>query len=170
MLKGNNKNPTYQFGKIVLLLFLLNITTKLIMKKIIIYTDGSSLGNPGPGGYCAILKYGEFEKIIKGGEKNTTNNRMELLSVIEGLKSLINPCDVTVISDSTYVVKGINEWLKNWQRKNFKDVKNPDLWQDYLNVARHHKVNCEWVKAHAGHEFNEMCDKIAKEEAEKFRA
>ncbi len=140
------------------------------MKKITIYTDGSSLGNPGAGGYCAIISYGEHEVIVKGSEKNTTNNRMELLAVIEGVKALKESCEIAVISDSTYVVKGINEWLSNWIKKSFRDVKNPDLWKMYLEVSKNHKVKCTWVKAHAGHHFNERCDQLAKSEAEKVKA
>ena len=140
------------------------------MRKAVIYTDGSSLGNPGPGGYCAILTSGNHEKVISGSEENTTNNRMELVSVIEGLKALKEPCEVTVISDSTYVVKGINEWLKNWIRKNFREVKNPDLWKSYVEASKNHKVSCEWIKGHSGHEFNERCDQFAREAAEKLKA
>jgi ribonuclease HI len=139
------------------------------MKKITIYADGSSLGNPGPGGYCAVLKFGEHEKIVSGGESHTTNNRMELLAVIEGMKTLTATCDITVVSDSSYVINAINEWLANWKRKNFKDVKNVDLWQSYIEASKIHKVTGQWIKGHAGHEYNEKCDKIAKEEAEKFR-
>jgi len=135
------------------------------MKKIEIYTDGSSLGNPGPGGWCAILRYKGYEKILQGGEEHTTNNRMELTAVIEALKALKEPCEVDLYADSTYVLKGINEWLKNWVKKNFKNVKNPDLWREYLNVSRNHKINVNWVKGHSGHKENEICDKIAKEEA-----
>ncbi|MBC7475824.1 MAG: ribonuclease HI [Candidatus Sericytochromatia bacterium] len=140
------------------------------MKKITIYTDGSSLGNPGAGGYCAIISYGEHEVVVKGSEKNTTNNRMELLAVIEGVRALKEPCEIAVISDSTYVVKGINEWISNWIKKSFRDVKNPDLWKMYLEVSKNHKVKCTWVKAHAGHHFNERCDQLAKSEAEKVKA
>ena len=135
------------------------------MKKIEIYTDGSSLGNPGPGGWCAILRYKGYEKILQGGENHTTNNRMELTAVIEALKALKEPCEVDLYADSAYVLKGINEWLKNWVKKNFKNVKNPDLWREYLNVSRNHKINVNWVKGHSGHKENEICDKIAKEEA-----
>ncbi|MBN2869925.1 MAG: ribonuclease HI, partial [Campylobacterales bacterium] len=97
------------------------------MKKITLFSDGSSLGNPGPGGFGTILRYGTTEKILSGGEPHTTNNRMELRGVIEGLKALKEPCDVTIVSDSSYVIKGINEWLKGWVKRNFAKVKNPDL-------------------------------------------
>ncbi len=140
-----------------------------MMKKIYLFSDGSSLGNPGFGGYCAILRYKENEKIIKGGQKLATNNQMELRAVIEGLKALKKPCDVEIISDSSYVVKGINEWLPSWQKRNFAKVKNPELWKEYIDVAKKHKVKAFWVKGHAGHKENEICDKIAKEEAEKLK-
>jgi len=137
------------------------------MKKIEIYTDGSSLGNPGPGGWCAILRYKGYEKILQGGEKHTTNNRMELTAVIEALKALKEPCEIDLYSDSIYVLKGINEWLENWIKKNFKNVKNPDLWEEFINVSKPHKINVNWVKGHSGHKENEICDKIAKQQAEK---
>ncbi len=135
------------------------------MKQVLLFSDGSSLGNPGPGGYCAILKYKENEKIVSGGEPETTNNRMELKAVIEGLKLLKEPCHVIITSDSSYVVKAINEWLKNWIRKDFKNVKNPDLWREYLEVARPHRIKAVWVRGHNGHLENEKCDKIARQEA-----
>jgi len=134
------------------------------------FTDGSSLGNPGPGGWCALLRYKGHEKIFKGAESNTTNNRMELKAVIEGLKALKSPCEVDIYSDSTYVVKGINEWLENWIKKNFKKVKNPDLWREFVEVSRPHKLNVFWVQGHNGHRENEICDKIAKEEARRVSA
>jgi len=135
------------------------------MKKIEIFTDGSSLGNPGPGGWCAILRYKGYEKRLSGGEEHTTNNRMELIAVIEALKALKEPCEVELFSDSTYVLKGINEWLEGWVKKNFKNVKNVDLWKEFLKVSKIHKININWVKGHSGHKENEICDKIAKEEA-----
>ena len=139
------------------------------MKKVNLYTDGSCLGNPGSGGYAGILRYKKTEKIIKGNEKNTTNNRMELKAVIEGLKALKEPCYITVYSDSSYVVKGINEWLKGWINKNFKKVKNPELWKEYVEVSKKHKIKCVWVRGHNGHPENERCDKIAKKEAERIK-
>jgi ribonuclease HI len=135
------------------------------MKKISLFSDGSSLGNPGPGGYCAILRYKDHEKIIKGCEPHTTNNRMELKAVIEGLKALKEPCIVEVYSDSSYVVKAINEWLHGWVKKNFKNIKNPDLWREFVQVSQKHRIKAIWVKGHSGHTENELCDKIAKEEA-----
>jgi ribonuclease HI len=139
------------------------------LKKITIFSDGSSLGNPGPGGYGTIVRYKEHEKVLSGGDPHTTNNRMELLGAIEGLKALKEPCDVTIISDSSYVVKGINEWLQGWIKKAFKKVKNPDLWQEYIRVSAPHKVRGVWVKGHDGHEENERCDKIARDKAEEFK-
>ncbi len=140
------------------------------MKQITLFSDGSALGNPGPGGYGTILLYNGKERLLSGGEVHTTNNRMELLGVIEGLRALKEPCEVEVVSDSSYVVKGINEWLDNWIKRGFKKVKNPDLWQEYLTVSEHHKVVGTWIKGHAGHKENERCDEIARTEAEKFKA
>jgi len=139
------------------------------MKKIEIFTDGSSLGNPGAGGWCAILRYKNYEKILKGAEKHTTNNRMELKAVIEALKSLKEPCEIELFSDSIYVLKGINEWLDRWSKKNFKNVKNVDLWKEFMEVSKNHKININWIKGHSGHRENEICDKIAKEEALKMK-
>ena len=139
------------------------------MKKIEIFTDGSSLGNPGAGGWCAILRYKNHEKILRGGEAYTTNNRMELLAVIEALKALKEACDIDLYSDSEYVLNGISKWLTNWVKKDFKKVKNDDLWREFLQVSEGHKINTVWVKGHNGHLENEKCDKIAKEEALKFK-
>ena len=137
------------------------------MKKITLFSDGSALGNPGPGGYGTILRYGNKEKEIVGGEGYTTNNRMELLGVIEGLKALKEPCEVEIISDSSYVTKGINEWLKNWIKKDFKKVKNVDLWKEYIEVSKPHKIYAIWVRGHNGHIENERCDLLAREEAQR---
>ena len=139
------------------------------MKKIYLFSDGSSLGNPGHGGYCAILRFGKHEKVISGAKEDATNNQMELLAVFEGLKALKEPCEVEIVSDSSYVVKAINEWLENWQKKEFRKVKNPELWREYLKVAKPHKIKAIWVRGHNGHEENERCDKIAKSEAEKLK-
>lgn len=136
------------------------------MKKITLFSDGSALGNPGPGGYGTILRFGDHEKIISGSDAHTTNNRMELLGVIEGLKALKEPCEVEVISDSSYVVKGINEWLSSWIARDFKKVKNPELWREYIEVSQAHKIHAVWVRGHNGHEENERCDKIARKEAQ----
>jgi ribonuclease HI len=139
------------------------------VKKITLFSDGSALGNPGPGGYAAILRYGDKEREIIGGEEHTTNNRMELLAVIEGLRALREPCRVEIISDSSYVVKGINEWLDGWVKRDFKKVKNPDLWMDYLDVSKGHVIKAIWVRGHNGHTENERCDILAKEEAQKMK-
>ena len=139
------------------------------MKRVQIFTDGSSLGNPGPGGWAAILRFGEHEKEFSGGDPMTTNNRMELLAVIEGLKKLKEPCEVELFSDSSYVVKGINEWLPGWQRKNFAKVKNPELWKAYLEAARNHRVKGNWVRGHDGHPENERCDELARNEATRYK-
>ena len=139
------------------------------MKKITLFSDGSALGNPGPGGYGTILRFKDKERIISGGEIYTTNNRMELRGVIEGLKVLKEPCQVEVISDSSYVVKGINEWLENWIKRSFKKVKNPDLWQEYIEVSKIHQVQGTWVRGHDGHEENERCDDIARSVAEQYK-
>lgn len=139
------------------------------MKKITLFCDGSSLGNPGLGGYCAILRYADTEKTISGNQRDATNNQMELLAVIKGLEALKEPCDVTVVSDSSYVVKGINEWLVGWVKKGFAKVKNPELWAEYLRVSQSHKVKGIWVRGHDGHPENERCDVIAKEEAMKLK-
>lgn len=139
------------------------------MKKITLFSDGSSLGNPGPGGYGTILRFGNKEKEISGGELNTTNNRMELLAVIEGLKALKEPCDVTIVSDSSYVVKGIIEWLEGWKKRDFKKVKNHDLWKEYIEVSKNHKIHALWVRGHNGHIENERCDILAKQEAQKMK-
>jgi len=139
------------------------------MKQVHLYSDGSSLGNPGFGGYCAILKFGKAQKVVSGGQVIATNNQMELKAVIEGLRAIKEPCIVSVTSDSSYVVKGINEWLSNWIKKDFKKVKNPELWQEYIEVSKPHKIHAIWVKGHAGHPENEKCDDIARSEAEKLQ-
>mgnify|MGYP000365382291 FL=1 len=139
------------------------------MKQIYLFSDGSALGNPGPGGYGTIIRYKQSEKILTGGEKHTTNNRMELLGVIEGLRALKEPCKVEITSDSSYVVKGINEWLVGWIKRDFKKVKNPDLWKAYIEAAKGHKIHAVWVRGHDGHDENERCDEIARTTAEKFK-
>ena len=139
------------------------------MKEVKLYCDGSSLGNPGPGGYGGILEYRGRRKIYGGGESHTTNNRMELRGVIEGLRLLKEPCRVEVITDSSYVANAINKWLEGWIKKDFKKVKNPDLWREYLEVSSPHIVHATWVRGHNGHPENEECDKIAKEYANKYK-
>lgn len=132
---------------------------------ITLYTDGASSGNPGPGGYGAVLTCGSYEKEFSGGFRLTTNNRMELLAVIVGLEAIRwDGADVTVVSDSTYVVKAVNEgWLEKWKRTGFKKAKNPDLWQRFIAAAARHRLTFQWVKGHAGHPYNERCDALAVE-------
>lgn len=139
------------------------------MKKITLFSDGSALGNPGPGGYGVILRFEGIEKEISGGEAYTTNNRMELLGAIEGLRALKESCEVDIISDSSYVVKGINEWLEGWIKRDFKKVKNPDLWSEYIEVSKIHKVNAIWIRGHDGHVENERCDLLARKEAQRMK-
>lgn len=139
------------------------------MKQVYLFSDGSALGNPGPGGFGTILRFGNKEREIVGSEPHTTNNRMELRGVIEGLKALKEPCHVVIVSDSSYVVKAINEWLENWVKKDFKKVKNVDLWQEYLSVSKPHKIEAKWVRGHDGHVENERCDLLARSEAQKAK-
>jgi ribonuclease HI len=139
------------------------------LKQVYLFSDGSALGNPGPGGFGTILRFGDKEREIVGNEPHTTNNRMELRGVIEGLRALKEPCKVTVISDSSYVVNAINGWLENWVKKEFKKVKNVDLWKDYLEVSKPHKIEAKWVRGHDGHVENERCDILAKEQAQKVK-
>ena len=131
--------------------------------RIFLYTDGASSGNPGPGGYGVVLKCAGHEKEMSGGFARTTNNRMELLAVIKGLEAIKwRDAEVEVYSDSSYVVKAVNEgWLLNWERKGWKKVKNPDLWKRFLNVYRMHRVAFHWLKGHNGHPENERCDRLA---------
>ena len=139
------------------------------MTEIRVFTDGACRGNPGPGGWGVVLKFQNHVRELSGGELNTTNNRMELQGVIEGLKLLKEPCEVEVISDSSYVVKAINEWLEGWVKKNFAKVKNVDLWKIYLEVAHFHHVHGTWVRGHNGHPENERCDILARTEAERIK-
>lgn len=139
------------------------------MKKIDIFVDGSSLGNPGFGGWCAILRFKAMEKILLGNEEFTTNNRMELLAVIKALQILKEACKISLYSDSKYVVDGISEYLPRWIEKNFIEVKNPDLWRQYIAYARPHEITANWVKGHANHPENIRCDTLAKNEAAKLR-
>lgn len=138
------------------------------MKHVTIYTDGACSGNPGKGGWCAILSYMGKELVLSDGERETTNNRMELTAVIKGLAALKEPCEVTLYSDSSYVVNAINEhWLDDWQRRGWRTagksaVKNVDLWQDLLKLLDQHKVEFVWVKGHADVEGNNRCDEYAR--------
>lgn len=136
------------------------------MKKIEIFTDGACSGNPGPGGWAAILKYKDNVKKISGFVPSTTNNRMEILALINALSILKESCEITVYSDSKYVVDSINKnWVLNWQKNNWmkknKKVPNSDLWYTLLNIMKNHKINFIWVRGHSGHPENEECDKMA---------
>jgi len=135
------------------------------MKLVKLFSDGSCLNNPGRGGWAFILEYGEYKLKKSGGESFTTNNKMELTAVIMGLKALKFPCEVELYSDSSYVVNGINGWIFSWIKKNFKDVKNPELWREYLQVSAPHKIRAFWVKGHDGHPQNEECDELARKAA-----
>lgn len=145
------------------------------LKMVHIHTDGACLGNPGPGGWAALLVHGGTERELAGGEAQTTNNRMELLAAIMALEALKSPCQVVLSTDSQYVQKGIGEWLPNWIRRGWKTaagepVKNQDLWQRLQAAAAPHRVQWKWVKGHAGHVENERVDKLARAEAERLRA
>ena len=144
------------------------------MTAVTLYTDGACSGNPGPGGWCAILRAGAHEKTLSGSEAATTNNRMELTAVIEGLRALKRPCAVEVVSDSKYVCDAVNQrWLENWKRKNWKKsdktpVLNPELWQALDALLQTHAVRFTWIRGHAGHPENERCDAIAVREYQKY--
>ena len=134
--------------------------------KVELFTDGACKGNPGPGGWGALLKYGANEKELWGGEDNTTNNRMELMAAIEGLKALTRPCQVILTTDSKYVKQGINQWLAGWNKNGWKTaskqpVKNKDLWQALDGECSRHEVEWHWVKGHAGHAGNERAAQLA---------
>jgi ribonuclease HI len=144
------------------------------MKTVHAYTDGACLGNPGLGGWGALLRYGKQEKTLSGNEPDTTNNRMELMAAIRALESLKEACDVHLHTDSQYVQKGITEWIGSWQARGWKTsggdpVKNQDLWQRLLVASARHKVRWHWVKGHAGHEENEIADQLARSAAEQLK-
>lgn len=144
------------------------------MKHIEIYTDGACSGNPGPGGWGAILRHEKAEKELSGGENPTTNNKMELTAAIEALKALKSPCRVDLYTDSEYVRKGITEWVHNWQKRGWltadkKPVANKELWQALLAAAAAHQISWHWVKGHAGHPENERCDALARAAITQFR-
>lgn len=143
------------------------------MKKVCIYTDGACSGNPGPGGWAAILRYNGHEKELSGGERETTNNRMELMAVISALTALKESCEVELWTDSQYIEKAINEgWLAGWKRRGWKrkggELKNIELWQELDSLLARHKVNFNWLKGHDGHELNERCDALAVAERDKY--
>jgi len=144
------------------------------MKEVTIYTDGACSGNPGPGGWGAILLYGAHKKELSGGEPMTTNNRMELTAVIEALSLLKEKCAVTVYTDSQYIASAINEgWVYGWMKRGWKrktgEVKNPELWQRLMELTREHEVKFVWVKGHAENEYNNRCDELAVAESRKFK-
>lgn len=145
------------------------------MQQIEIYTDGACSGNPGPGGWGVILKYKDIIKELSGGCKNTTNNRMEMLAVIKGLEALKRPCQVTLYSDSKYIVDAMNKgwvggWLqRGWMRSNGQPAKNIDLWERILQLSNIHKIKWVWVKGHANNEFNNRCDWLAVEATNKIK-
>ena len=143
------------------------------MKKVCIYTDGACSGNPGPGGWAAILSCMGREKELSGGERETTNNRMELRAVIEALSALKEPCEVELWTDSQYIARAINEgWLAGWKRRGWRrkegELKNPELWQALDALLARHKVSFNWLKGHDGHEYNERCDALAVAQRDKF--
>ena len=146
------------------------------MKKVILYTDGACSGNPGIGGWGAVLMFKNFEKRISGAEQSTTNNRMELTAVIEGLKCLKEPCEVEVYSDSAYTVNAFaNGWVYGWEKSGFKKadnkpVLNEDLWRELLNLTRTHQVTFIKVKGHADNEYNNICDKLATDAIKNFKS
>ncbi len=146
------------------------MTTEMKRKDVEIHSDGACLGNPGPGGWACLLRYEKQERELAGGEILTTNNRMELMAAIQGLEALKSPCNVSLYSDSQYVLKGINEWMPNWLKRGWKNsagepVKNQDLWQRLQSAASIHKVKWNWVKGHNGHPDNERVDELAREQA-----
>jgi ribonuclease HI len=143
--------------------------------RVIIHTDGGSKGNPGPGGWAAILEWGGHKREIKGGEAHTTNNRMELMAAIMALETLKRPCTVDVHTDSQYLQKGISEWIRGWKRNGWKTadkkpVKNADLWQRLDAAVANHKVRWHWVRGHAGHDLNERADELVGEAIAEIRA
>lgn len=136
------------------------------MKKVIIYTDGACSGNPGPGGWAAIMRYKDFEREISGSEEHTTNNRMELMAAIKALEQIKETCEIDLYTDSEYVHKGITQWVRGWKANGWKgskknSIKNVELWERLDSLVEHNKINWHWVKAHAGDEYNERADKLA---------
>lgn len=140
------------------------------MKKVDIFTDGACKGNPGPGGWGALLRMGKHEKELTGSDLDTTNNRMEMQAVIQALNALIEPCEITLHTDSRYVIDGMTMWIDGWQKKGWvnaskKPVKNADLWHDLIEAAARHAIQWEWVRGHDGHPENERVDKLASDAA-----
>lgn len=145
------------------------------MKRVEIFTDGACLGNPGPGGWGAILRYNNVEKELSGNEENTTNNKMELTAVISALSALKEPCNITLYTDSRYVMDGIEKWIINWKQNGWKTankkapVKNLELWQKLDELQTQHDIRWVWVKGHAGHKENERCDELARTAAQQIQ-
>jgi len=144
------------------------------MKHIEVITDGSCLGNPGPGGWAAVLRYGARKKEISGGETHTTNNRMELMAAIRALAALKEPCQVKLVTDSQYVKNGIERWMENWKRNGWKTadkkpVLNRDLWEELDSETQRHRITWAWTKGHADHADNNRCDELAREAAGRVR-
>jgi len=140
------------------------------VKKIEIFTDGACKGNPGPGGWGAILRMGKHEKEMSGSDPQTTNNRMEMTAVVRALNALTEPCEVNVCTDSRYVIDGMTKWIQGWQKKGWinaskQPVRNADLWHDLIEACRNHKVTWQWVRGHDGHVENERADKLASDAA-----
>ena len=146
----------------------------MVLSKAELYTDGACLGNPGPGGYAALLRWQDTEKVVQGGAHETTNNRMELSAVIAGLSALNRSVTVDVYSDSKYVIDGIERYISNWIKKGWrtaagKPVKNQDLWEELWVLVQHHSVTWHWVKGHAGHPENERVDQLAQSQAYQYK-
>ena len=144
------------------------------MKQVQVFTDGACSGNPGPGGWGVVLRFGDKERELCGGADNTTNNRMELTAAIEGLRALNEPCEVVLTTDSTYVKDGITRWLANWKKNGWKTaakkaVKNQDLWQELDQQTSRHAVQWQWVKGHSGHPENERADTLANQGMDKVK-
>ena len=144
------------------------------VKAVTIHTDGACLGNPGPGGWAAVLQYLHHTRELSGGDPATTNNRMELQAALEALTALTEPCQVSIHTDSEYVRNGITSWISGWKRRGWmtqdrKPVKNEELWRALDAAAARHQVRWHWIKAHAGHALNERCDALARDQASRFR-
>ena len=149
------------------------MTTDMPAPSVTLHTDGACLGNPGPGGWAAILQWGEHESVLSGGLADTTNNQMELMAVIMGLEALTRPVSITVVSDSRYVLNGIQNWIAGWKRNGWKNAKkqqvaNQELWQRLDAATQSHRIEWQWIKGHAGHPLNERCDELASAEARQF--
>jgi ribonuclease HI len=145
------------------------------MKQVDIFTDGACKGNPGPGGWAAILRHGPHEKELVGGAAETTNNRMEMTAILQALRALKEPCAVTIHTDSRYVIDGMTQWISGWQKRGWlnaakKPVANADLWRALIEAAEPHKISWEWVKGHSGHPENERADALASAQAARMAA